>query len=191
MIIPKSLYHPMEAVIAPLPLCTQLCTLQMMIPRTTRLIGIRALRAQLSTLIEEARRKNIEFILTRHGEIVGHLLPPTTRESALQEISPSAESEVTREDQPTIAALRPTVLRITKRYGVRNVRVFGSFAQGEQTKTSDVDLLVDVPDHMSLWELSGLKIDLEKALKRKVDVVPADCIKPLLRSRILSEAIPL
>lgn len=93
--------------------------------------------------------------------------------------------------QPTMALLRPVVLRIARKYGVTNVRIFGSFARGEQRKTSDIDLLVDLPDTMSLLDLSGLKIDLEDALKRRVDVVPARSIKPALRSTILAEARPL
>ena len=93
--------------------------------------------------------------------------------------------------QPTLEKLRPIVLRVTQGYGVRNVRIFGSFARGEQRKTSDVDLLVDLPDGMTLFDLSGLKIDLEEALKRKVDVIPARSIKPALRETILAEARPL
>jgi uncharacterized protein len=90
--------------------------------------------------------------------------------------------------EPTLAELRPIVQRITRSYGAENVRIFGSFARGEQRKTSDIDLLVDLPDGMSLMDLSGLKIDLEDALQRKVDVVPARSIKPALRERILAEA---
>jgi predicted nucleotidyltransferase len=93
------------------------------------------------------------------------------------------------EDRPsTLSGMRPIVRRITRKYGVRNVRIFGSFARGEQRKTSDVDLLVDLPDDMSLLDLSGLKIDLEEALHRRVDVVPNGAIKPALRERILAEA---
>ena len=91
----------------------------------------------------------------------------------------------------TVAQLKPVVLRVAKSYGVSNVRVFGSFARGEQRKSSDLDLLIDVPDGMSLMDLSGLKIDLEDALRRKVDVVPARSIKPALRETILAEARPL
>ncbi len=91
----------------------------------------------------------------------------------------------------TIGELRPIVLRVTREYGVSNVRVFGSFARGEQHRTSDIDLLIDLPDTMSLLDLSGLKIDLEEALRRKVDVVPARSIKAALRDTILSEARPL
>jgi uncharacterized protein len=87
--------------------------------------------------------------------------------------------------------LRAIILPITRAHGVRNVRIFGSFARGEQRRTSDVDLLVDLPDGMSLFGLSGLKIKLEEAVKRKVDVIPADSIKPALRKYILADARPL
>lgn len=84
--------------------------------------------------------------------------------------------------------MRPIVRRIAERYGVRNVRIFGSFARGEQRPSSDVDLLVDLPDEMSLLDMSGLKIALEKALRRRVDVVSSRAIKPALHDRILAEA---
>ena len=87
--------------------------------------------------------------------------------------------------------MRPVILRIAERYGATNVRVFGSFARGEERMKSDVDLLMTIPERMSLLDLSGLKIDLEEALKRKVDVLPDDSIKPLLRDYILADARPL
>lgn len=93
-----------------------------------------------------------------------------------------------RAKTPSLAEIRPVILRLTKRYGVTNVRIFGSFARGEQRKSSDVDLLIDPPLGMTLLDLAGLKIDLEDALHRKVDVIPDDSVKPLLRDRIFTEA---
>lgn len=87
--------------------------------------------------------------------------------------------------------LRPIVLGVAKRYGARNVRVFGSFARGEQRRTSDLDLLVELPDGSTLLDLAGLKVDLEDAIGRKVDVLTDGGISPYLRERILQEAIPL
>lgn len=71
------------------------------------------------------------------------------------------------------------------------MRVFGSFARGEQQRTSDIDLLVELPEGSSLLDLVSLKIDLEDALKRKVDVLTDGGISPYLRDRILREAEPL
>jgi hypothetical protein len=91
----------------------------------------------------------------------------------------------------TLETVRGPIHRIARKYGVRNVRIFGSFARGEQHRTSDIDLLVDLPDGMTLIQLSGLKIDLEEALKRSVDVLTEDSLSPYLRERILQEARPL
>ena len=90
--------------------------------------------------------------------------------------------------QPTLAQMRPVILRIAERYGATNVRIFGSFARGEQRQRSDIDLLVTIPRKASLLDIVGIKVDLEEALCRKVDVVPDDSIKPLLRDHILAEA---
>ena len=100
---------------------------------------------------------------------------------------PTKRSSTTKREL-SITQLRPIVLRVTREHGAGNVRIFGSFARGEQRKTSDVDLLVTMPKESSLLDLAGLKVDLEEALKRRVDVIPDDSIKPILRDRILSEA---
>jgi len=101
---------------------------------------------------------------------------------------PSSTRRARAEAPLSLQTIRAVVLPIARAYGARNVRIFGSYARGQQRKASDVDLLVDLPDGMSLLDLSGLKLDLEEALQRKVDVVPARSIKPALRSRILAEA---
>ena len=54
-----------------------------------------------------------------------------------------------------------------------------------------MDLLVEMPRGASLLDLAGLKVDLEEALKRKVDVLTDGGVSPYLRDRILREARPL
>lgn len=104
---------------------------------------------------------------------------------------PTSRSKPTARISSGLAGLRAAVLPITRSHRVRNVRVFGSFARGDQNKQSDVDLLVDLPNDMSLFELVGMKRELEAALDRKVDLVPAVNIKRALRERILADARPL
>lgn len=104
---------------------------------------------------------------------------------------PARKKTTARPKKPTLARLRPIVLRVARQYGARNVRVFGSFARGEQRRSSDLDLLVSMPKESSLLDVVGLKVDLEEALERKVDVVTDGGISPYLRDRILREATPL
>jgi len=86
---------------------------------------------------------------------------------------------------------RKEILEIARRYGASQVRVFGSVARGEANAESDIDFLVKFEPTRSLIDQALLKQDLEALLERPVDVVSENGINPLLRNRILSEAIPL
>jgi uncharacterized protein len=86
---------------------------------------------------------------------------------------------------------RRAVVRICDRRGARNVRVFGSVARGEDTATSDIDLLVDLDHTVGLVSLAGLTRELRDVLGVDVDVVPASSLKPVIRRAALAEAIAL
>jgi predicted nucleotidyltransferase len=86
---------------------------------------------------------------------------------------------------------RDEIRRIAAAHGARNVRVFGSCARGEAGPASDVDLLVDTDPVTSSWFPAGLIVDLEDLLGRRVDVVTESGLNPLIRDRVLREAVPL
>ena len=71
------------------------------------------------------------------------------------------------------------------------MRVFGSVARGEDTESSDVDILVDLADGVGVVGLVGLERELSEILKRPVDVVPAAGLKPAVAERVANEAIAL
>ena len=79
------------------------------------------------------------------------------------------------------------IIPILKRYDVKRAALFGSFVRGEQREDSDIDILVEFKDGKSLLDLAGLKIELEEALGRKVDVLTYNSLHPLLRDKILQE----
>lgn len=91
-----------------------------------------------------------------------------------------------------ISAERAAAVRaLGERCGVRNIRVFGSFARGEARPDSDLDLLVEyVPGHGGFAFIEFCQ-EVEALLNRKVDVVTEKSLKPALRDRILAEALPL
>jgi predicted nucleotidyltransferase len=80
---------------------------------------------------------------------------------------------------------------LAARYGVTDVRVFGSMARGDADEHSDVDLLVRPLPGTSLLELGGLVMDAQALLGRRVDVVTERGLNPRIRERILREAQPL
>jgi uncharacterized protein len=72
-----------------------------------------------------------------------------------------------------------------------NVRVFGSVARGEDRPDSDVDILVDAPAGVSLLDLIGCQQAMEDILRVRVDLIPADGLKPGIREDALKDAVPL
>ncbi len=86
---------------------------------------------------------------------------------------------------------RADILRIAKRHGAGNVRVFGSMARGEADDQSDLDLLVEMREGSSLLDHAALWLELQEIFTRKVDVVSEKGIKDRIRDRVLREAVPL
>lgn len=91
----------------------------------------------------------------------------------------------------SLTEARPKINRIAAAHGARNVRVFGSYSRGEARRGSDLDLLVDMAEGRSLFDLVALSDELEKTLGVDVDVVTEGSLSPYLRDRILAEAVAL
>jgi predicted nucleotidyltransferase len=92
---------------------------------------------------------------------------------------------------------REDILALAAKHGAFNVRVFGSVARGEETETSDIDLLVDYDlQKVSAWFPGGLLMDLQDLLvgeasqneNRKVDIVTEQGLSHLIKERVLAEA---
>ena len=71
------------------------------------------------------------------------------------------------------------------------VRVFGSFARGEQRADSDLDLLIDVTGPTTPWFPGGLIEELKELLGRKVGVGEEDWMRPRVRASALHDAVDL
>jgi len=87
--------------------------------------------------------------------------------------------------------IRRKILPILQRHGVKRAGIFGSVVRGEARGDSDIDILVEVGSDMSLLDFVGLKLEIEEALGRRVDLVEYSTIKPLLKERILGEQVAI
>jgi predicted nucleotidyltransferase len=92
--------------------------------------------------------------------------------------------------------LRDSILEILetsrddlRAYGVESISLFGSVARGDAGSESDVDLLVDLDDTVTLFGLSRLKRHLEALLGRRVDVVPRESLRKEFREQVFAEEI--
>ena len=79
---------------------------------------------------------------------------------------------------------------LCRRYGVRELSLFGSAARGEARPNSDIDLLVEfLPEaEPGLLDHAGLMLDLEALLGRKVDLVSKNALKPLIRNSVIQDS---
>jgi predicted nucleotidyltransferase len=80
---------------------------------------------------------------------------------------------------------------VEKKYGVKNLEVFGSYIRGEQKKGSDLDILVEFHRTIDLFKYIELENFLSKKAGVKVDLVMKETLKPRLKDRILKEAVPV
>lgn len=105
------------------------------------------------------------------------------------EEGPNVEKGEFMNEQMRVA--REKAREILQQNGIIRAAFFGSIVRGELTDESDIDILVEFEGHKSLLDLAGLKLDLEDALERPVDLLTYRSIHPLLKERILAEQVPI
>jgi uncharacterized protein len=84
---------------------------------------------------------------------------------------------------------RDEIREIVAAHGHSNPRVFGSVARGEDDEISDIDFLIDLAPHASLFDLSELYYELNKLLGVEIDVLVDGAIPERLRDQVHEEAI--
>ncbi|MFA6171080.1 MAG: nucleotidyltransferase family protein [Patescibacteria group bacterium] len=78
---------------------------------------------------------------------------------------------------------------LREKYHVSELGIFGSYATGEQKEGSDVDVLVEFREPISLFKYVELKLFLEEKLKMEVDLVQKSGLKRLIKDDILKETL--
>ena len=90
------------------------------------------------------------------------------------------------------AGVNPETIRIiAERHGATHVRVFGSFARGDNTANSDLDLLIDLKPGRSLLDIVAIKQDMQDLLGQSVDVVTERSLSPYFRQTVCEEAVAI
>lgn len=93
----------------------------------------------------------------------------------------------------TLVDMSAAVSRGLSRYDVREAYLFGSFARGEQTPDSDIDLRLVCGDSMTFSTLYELSLELEEELGREVEIVtnPPERMRPAFRKNIEQDEVRL
>jgi predicted nucleotidyltransferase len=87
-----------------------------------------------------------------------------------------------------LEALKPTLKR---RFKVETIDIFGSYARGEQTEKSDLDILVTYSEMVDLLLVAELRRYLRRKLRLKVDVISKKYLNKYIKDQVLEEAIPV
>jgi predicted nucleotidyltransferase len=88
-----------------------------------------------------------------------------------------------------ISMLKQLNDEIKQKFKGRIIGLFGSYARGEETDQSDVDLLIEKEANISLFVLGGMKIYLEEKLNKKVDIVTTSALREDIKPYIMNELI--
>jgi hypothetical protein len=90
-----------------------------------------------------------------------------------------------------LAQHRVAIRRVVAAHRATNPRVFGSAAHGADTENSDLDLLVDPQEQMSLFDVGAIIAELNELLGIRVDVATPAALPETMRQRVLRDAVPV
>lgn len=85
---------------------------------------------------------------------------------------------------------KPQIESIAAKYGVTNIRVFGSTVRGDARPDSDVDFLVHYTRRLP-WGGVGVRREMTESLQHSVDIVDDQCLDKYIGPYILKETVPL
>ena len=88
-----------------------------------------------------------------------------------------------------LALLKENKDIVRKKFGIKEIGLFGSFAKGDARPNSDVDILVEFAAPVDIFEFLDVKEYLENLFGRRVDLVTQKALKPLLTEQILKEVL--
>jgi predicted nucleotidyltransferase len=86
---------------------------------------------------------------------------------------------------------RATIRRVVESHRARNARIFGSVLRGEDTDSSDLDILIDPTPETTLFDIGAIRHELGKLLGVPVDVLTPNALPDKFRAAVLAEARPV
>ena len=91
----------------------------------------------------------------------------------------------------TIEKIKDVVSRNGEKYGIKSAYLFGSYAKGEATEASDVDLIIDKGEIKSYDSYCDFKFSVEDELGKSIDLLTTDGVKPRFFDLIKNDRVLL
>jgi len=90
-----------------------------------------------------------------------------------------------------LALNRAAIRQVVESHRASNARVFGSVLHGQDTESSDLDILVDPTPETTLLDIGAISHKLGKLLGVRVDVLTPNALPDSFRATVLAEARPV
>ena len=127
--------------------------------------------------VNDELKEDFQTVVQKEGFTMSQVLEATMKDIVRRQTIPiNIKCKIERKRKPIIdipfikRCLEEALSKIDES-GINGVSLFGSYAKGTATASSDVDLFFDVEEGFSLFKLADLQMELEKILKKKVDLV--------------------
>ena len=91
----------------------------------------------------------------------------------------------------SISEISQKTMPVLHKYGIVSASLVGSVARGQHNSKSDIDIVIDVIQPISLLTFARIKLELEELLHAKVDLIERSAIKPRIRKYLLEDEIIL
>lgn len=88
-----------------------------------------------------------------------------------------------------LKTLKKELPPISKKFSVKTIGLFGSYARSEQTEESDIDLLIEFEKPVGFSKFTELEDHLSEKLGAKVDLVTPDALKPIIKPYVMKEVV--
>lgn len=79
------------------------------------------------------------------------------------------------------------IVSYLSKYAPAKIGIFGSYARGDYSNSSDIDILVDFKGEITLFDLGGIKHDLTELLNRPVDIVTERSVNKRIKDYIYKD----
>lgn len=134
--------------------------------------------------------KMYQFRIKRSdSEIIEYLDNMTNRNAYLLSL---VNEDIAKKEIYTIKKIKDTIKPILNKYGIYDINLFGSYARGEATKDSDVDIYCDKGNIKTLIDQVLLEEELKNALNKEVDIIfNTQILDDYFKKQIMKDLIKL
>ena len=106
-----------------------------------------------------------------------------------QEADETLRKEKREKRKAILKKLIAKIRKVLKKYHIRKASLFGSYARGDQKKNSDIDLIIEPTSKMSLFDLTGISLEMEEEMGKKVDLLTYNSIHHRIKKYVEKDEV--